>query len=132
MRLLSKKPYKEDYEIEEELSPSKLSDPQKTIVFRMKAGEIVEIDKENALINFLIDKIHELEDTIAFLKKKEEENRIQSLIDQNEQSRKELEEIFDLDPNEKIDPTKLEGILDPFIKPNQNSAEWVRSVRDSS
>lgn len=61
-----------------------------------------------------------------------QKSHIQDLLEQNEVSRKELEEIFKLDPDENVETTSLDGLLSKYVDLNENSAELVESVRHDS
>jgi len=142
-------PWKEDYEVEreEEKSPSgqrygkAISWKTKGITKTTKAVYLgtekmpttkIIVSDDDELIEFLIDRIHELEYKVASLEKQQKETQLNSLIKQNESSRKELEEFFDLDPNATTDTKILDGLISQYADENENSAELVRSVRDNA
>ena len=54
---------------------------------------------------------------------------LDELLKQNEISRKELRSVFDIDPNDKIDTSELDGMLKDCTDEKENSMELVRSAR---
>ena len=54
---------------------------------------------------------------------------LDELLKQNEISRKELRFVFDIDPNDKIDTSELDGMLKDCTDEKENSMELVRSAR---
>ena len=57
------------------------------------------------------------------------QTRLDELLKQNEFNRKELRSIFDIDPNDKIDTSELDGMLKDYADEKESSMELVRSVR---
>ncbi|MGH2574310.1 MAG: hypothetical protein ACRDFC_01270 [Ignavibacteria bacterium] len=134
--MIADRQFKSDKEIEEELQVVQVSRTQKT--WRFVIDETPETNSpgiiidDNEIIGTLMNKIRQLEEEINLLKKREETYRIQSLIEQNEASRKEIEEIFELDPDKTVDTKTLDGMLSEYITPTENADEMVSSVRDNS
>ena len=52
------------------------------------------------------------------------------LLAQSKIHLKEIESIFGIDPNVRVDTTTLDGLLKDYVDENQDSAELVRSIRD--
>ena len=89
------------------------------------------------ILNILIENIFRLLESNQKLKENQQNLEkqindlfIQNMTRQNDQSIKELEEIFDIDPDSVYDINKLEGILSDYSD-SQTSTEWVRSVRNN-
>jgi len=72
-------------------------------------------------------KARRLEGRVSKSEQRQEEHKIQNLLDQNEISVTELEKIFPLD--EFREPETLEGLLSGFVDGDENSLEMVRAVR---
>jgi len=134
-------PWKSDKEMEEEdnYSVKQIPRAKKVWHFISKFGELRGVENtsqviltDDELVKCLLDEISELKEEVRGLKKREEEYHIQSLVEQNERSRKELEEIFGLDPDKVVDTKTLDGMLSEYIEPDENADEMVRSVRDNS
>jgi len=71
-----------------------------------------------------------LEGRIPKSEQRQEEHKIQGLLDQNEISVTELDNIFPLD--EFREPETLEGLLGEFVDEDENSLEMVRAVRHNA
>ena len=118
------KPFAEDKNIEEIVSGQKYGK-------RQSFESTVELDNDAVdLVTNLIEKVHQLENKVSKLEKEQEEYKLHNLLDQNEISRMELGDIFEL--NDEIEPTTLEGLLSEFVDEKENSLEMIRSVRDRS
>ena len=81
-------------------------------------------------IDYLLKKIADLEASVLILHEEHKQTKLDNLLAQNEASRKELESIFDIKPNEYVDTTSLDGLLKDYVNPKQNSQELIRSIRD--
>jgi len=134
-------PWKSDKEMEEEdnYSVKQIPRAKKVWHFISKFSELRRVENtsqviltDDEVVKCLLDEISELKEEIRGLKKREGEYHIQSLVEQNERSRKELEEIFGLDPDKDVDTKTLDGMLSEYIEPDENADEMVRSVRDNS
>lgn len=138
-------PYKEDYELEQEqeeaLSGKKYGKANQWISFDASENSSfypaseqipltrIEIQESDYLIKQLIQRISQLEEKIYNLQKQQIESEKNHLLLENEVSRNELEEIFDIDLIESS-KVSIDGSLSEFVVENENSQELVRSVRD--
>ncbi len=142
--VITDKPFPEDRDIEENISGQKYGKKTSSVISSPKQNDILYLETEegkftqinigdyfaNDLIQELTLKMNRLEEKILKLEEKPEEYKIQNLLDQNEISRMELENIFEVDNSE--ESISLEGLLSEFVDKNENSLEMVRSVRDNS
>ncbi len=142
------KPWKEDYELEygeQEVKTLKkygkkiewtiIEPTSETDVLYLEtkeAGKTKIVVSDNEVIEYLAKQIFELEKKVEFLKEQQKQSQLNDLLEQNELSRKDLESIFDIDPNDQVDTKTLDGLLKDYADPKENSAELVRSVRDST
>ena len=92
--------------------------------------KIVVIDNSE-MVGRISKKVTELEAKIRILQEEYERARLNKLLEQNDVSRKELESIFNIGPNDDIDTLSLDGLLQDCVDPEQNSQELIRSVRDN-
>ena len=92
--------------------------------------KIVVTDGSDA-INYIFQRIAELEAKVKTLQEEHKQRKFDNLFKQNDVSRKELESIFGIEPNGDVDTASLDGLLEDFVDPEQNSQEMVRSVRDN-
>ena len=67
---------------------------------------------------------------MLILHEEHKQTKLDNLLAQNETSRKKLESIFDIKPDEDVDTKSLDGLLKDYVDPKQNSQELIRSVRD--
>jgi len=142
------KPWKEDYELEQEEQEVKtlkkygkkiewtiIEPTSETDVLYLETkgeGRTKIVVSDNEVIEYLAKQISELEKQVEFLKEQQKQSQLNDLLEQNELSRKDLESIFDIDPNDQVDTKTLDGLLKDYADPKENSAELVRSVRDST
>jgi len=75
----------------------------------------------------LAAKARRLEGRVLKSEQRQEEHKIQDILDQNEISVTELDNIFPL--GEFREPETLEGLLSEFVDEDENSLEMVRAVR---
>lgn len=142
------KPWKEDYELEQEghelktlkkygkkIEWAKIEPTTETDVLYLETkGEITTkiVVSDNKVIEYLAKQLSELDKQVKFLKEQQKQSQLNNLLEQNESSRKDLESIFDIDPNDQVDTKTLDGLLKDYGDPKENSAELVRSGRNSS
>lgn len=92
--------------------------------------DTVEIpDKVLKILTDMEERISRLETKLQTLQSRNDELLMQSMLEQNERARKDLERIWGLDRNKPCDPKKVEGILADYSD-SESSVEWVRDVRD--
>lgn len=143
--VIARKPWTEDSEIEREneilqYSHQQIGESEKPsneednynyadLIDRMLKLEEKQ-DEDSEYIDWLIKKIPKLEEKVSELENQNHELFMQSIIAQNTESVKELARTWEIDENIVHDSRELEGILSEYSD-SQNSAEWVRDVRDN-
>ena len=143
--IITNKPWTEDNEIEKKIEwlqhsyqqigeSEKPSNEEDNYNYEDLIGRILKLeeiqDENSEYIDWLARKIPELEEKISELENQNRELFMQSIIAQNTESVKELARMWEIDENVVYDPRELEGILSEYSD-SQNSAEWVRDVRDN-
>ena len=143
--IITNKPCTEDNEIEKKIEwlqhsyqqigeSEKPSNEEDNYNYEDLIGRILKLeeiqDENSEYIDWLARKIPELEEKISELENQNRELFMQSIIAQNTESVKELARMWEIDENVVYDPRELEGILSEYSD-SQNSAEWVRDVRDN-
>ena len=123
---------RDDYEIEEILKTSQRSENSQSGSDEEKLNAIVKQLSENStILDYLVPKFIKLEEEVHLLRTNQEKLHILNLLEQNKESKKELEEIFQINSNDVVDTKTLEGLLSKYSD-GEDSTEWVRSVRDTS
>ena len=76
------------------------------------------------------DRITVLEKWLASLREPDT-TQVDDLWQQSEIARKELMSVFDIDPDDKVDTKKLDGLLEDFADEKENSLDLIRTIRGS-
>jgi len=139
------KPWKEDYEVEQEVVTGQkygkkvgwttiesTSEPDVVYIEAGQRSTTKIIVSDNEIIEYLSTRVFELEKQVESIQEQQKHIQLSNLREQNEISRRELETIFDIEPNDQVDTKTLDGLLKDYVNPNENSSELVRSVRDNS
>ena len=76
------------------------------------------------------EKIGKMWEEINELQEANRRAHLDDLFKQNDAGREELKSIFDIDPND-ADAASLDGLLQDYVDPKQNSQELIRFIRDN-
>ena len=87
------------------------------------------LDECHGTIDGLVARICELERKVSGLVNQNGVLFMQTMIAQNRENVRKLEEIFGIDADARFDPSESEGLLESYSDAKA-SVEWVRSVRD--